>query len=169
MPMHSRGGETSCSRAHASPVCRNVCDVLRPGSMSTSLLSLLGFAAWTLVLVLGTVTYRSVMVTGGRRRANSWTRGMPSEDPALLQRMAHAHANCVENLPLFAAVILVAGLTGKLDATDPLAGWYLALRIGQSTAHLLGTSHWHVLVRFSFFLPQLLLLGWMMLRLSGML
>lgn len=135
--------------------------------MSTSLLSLLGFTAWTLLLVLGVVLYRSVMVLVGRRRANAWSRTQPSQDPELLQRMSHAHANCLENLPLFAAVILTAAVTGKLALTDPLAGVYLALRIGQSAVHLTGTSHWQVSIRFAFFLPQLLILGWMVIRLAG--
>ena len=137
--------------------------------MGMSLWSLLGFAAWTLLLVLGVVVYRSAMVLAGKRRANAWGRSQPSQDPELLQRLSHAHANCLENLPVFAAVILVAGLTNKLELTDPLAGWYLALRIGQSTVHVTGTSHWQVLIRFTFFVPQLLLLGWMMGRLAGVL
>jgi uncharacterized MAPEG superfamily protein len=137
--------------------------------MGMSLWSLLGFAAWTLLLVLGVVVYRSVVVMVGKRRANAWGRNQPSQDPELLQRLSHAHANCLENLPVFAAVILVAGLTNKLELTDPLAGWYLALRIGQSTVHVTGTSHWQVLIRFSFFVPQLVLLGWMMGRLAGVL
>lgn len=137
--------------------------------MSMSLWSLLGFTAWTLLLVLGVVAYRAGMVLGRKRRANAWVRNQPSQDPELLQRLAHAHANCLENLPLFAAVILVAGLTGKLGLTDPLAGWYLALRICQTTVHLTGTSALQVLLRFSFFVPQLLLLGWMLGRLVGVL
>ena len=135
--------------------------------MSLSLWSLLGFTAWTLALVLVVVLYRSVSVLTGRRRANAWNRAKPSEDPELLQRLVHAHANCMENLPLFASVILVAGLTGKLGVTDPLAGWYLALRIGQSVVHLTGTSAWQVLIRFSLFFLQLGILVWMGLRLAG--
>jgi uncharacterized MAPEG superfamily protein len=135
--------------------------------MSVSLWSLLGFAAWTLALVLVVVLYRSVSVLTGRRRANAWNRAKPSEDPELLQRLVHAHANCLENLPLFASVILVAGLSGKLGVTDPLAGWYLALRIGQSAVHLTGTSAWQVLIRFSLFSLQLGILVWMGLRLAG--
>jgi uncharacterized MAPEG superfamily protein len=135
--------------------------------MGMSLWSLMGFTAWTLLLVLGVVVYRSVMVLGGKRRANAWGRNQPAQDPELLQRLAHAHANCLENLPVFAAVILVAGLAGKLELTDPLAGWYLALRICQSLVHLTGTSAWQVLIRFSFFVPQLLLLVWMVGRLAG--
>ncbi len=132
-----------------------------------SLWSLLGFTAWTLVLILAVVLYRSGVVLAGRRPANAWQRGKPSEDdPALLQRMVHAHANCLENLPLFAAVILVAAVAGKQAVTDSLAGWYLLLRIGQSTAHLVGTSQLLVHVRFAFFLPQLFLLGWMMVRMA---
>ncbi|SEK91988.1 MAPEG family protein [Stigmatella aurantiaca] len=137
--------------------------------MSMSLWSLLGFAAWTLLLVLGVVSYRSALVLSGKRRANAWGRHLPFQDPDLLLRLAHAHANCLENLPLLAAVVLVAGLTGKLALIDPLAGPYLALRIGQTLVHLVGTSHWLVFLRFSFFLPQLLLLVWMMGRLAGVL
>jgi uncharacterized MAPEG superfamily protein len=137
--------------------------------MSTSYLSLLGFTAWTLALVLPVVFYRSALVLAGRRQANAWKRSKPPEDPELIQRIMHAHANCLENLPLFAVIILVAGLTGKLGITDPLAGWYLALRLGQSTTHVLGTSPWHALVRFSFFFPQLLILGWMVVCLAGVL
>ncbi len=137
--------------------------------MGMSLWSLLGFAAWTLLLILTLVVYRTGTVVTGKRRANSWARNQPSQDPELLQRLAHAHANCVENLPLFAAVILVAGLTNKLELTDPLAGWYLALRIGQSTVHIIGTSHQQVSIRGSFFTLQLVILGWMMARLAGVL
>lgn len=137
--------------------------------MSLSLWSLLGFAAWTLLLVLGLVSYRSAMVLSGKRRANAWGRHLPPQDPDLLLRLAHAHANCVENLPLLGAVILVAGLTGQFALTDPLAGPYLALRIGQSLVHLVGTSHLLVFLRFTFFLPQLALLAWMMGRLAGVL
>jgi uncharacterized MAPEG superfamily protein len=135
--------------------------------MGMSLWSLLGFTAWTLLLVLGVAVYRSVMVLGGKRRPNAWVRNQPAQDPDILERLSHAHANCLENLPPFAAVILVAGLTGKLALTDPLAGWYLALRICQSTVHLTGISPWQVRIRFSFFVAQLLLLGWMMGRLVG--
>jgi uncharacterized MAPEG superfamily protein len=134
---------------------------------SLSLLSLLGFTAWTLLLVLGVVSYRSVVVLSGRRPANDWQRAKPSQDPEFLQRLTHAHANCLENLPVFASVILVAGLTGKLGITDPLAPWYLALRICQTLVHLTGTSARQVSIRFSFFLPQLLILGWMVIRLVG--
>lgn len=136
--------------------------------MSPSFLSLLGFTVWTLLLVLAVVSYRSMMVLSGRRPANDWHRARPSQqDPEFLQRLTHAHANCLENLPLFASVIIVAGLTGKLALTDPLAPWYLALRLAQTAVHLTGTSARLVTVRFSFFLPQLLILGWMVIRLVG--
>lgn len=135
--------------------------------MSLSLVSLLGFTAWTVLLILGVVSYRSFFVLSGRRAANDWQRARATQDPELLQRLTHAHANCLENLPLFASVILVAGLAGKLELIDPLAPWYLGLRIAQSTVHLTGTSSWQVSLRFTLFLPQLLLLGWMGIRLVG--
>jgi uncharacterized MAPEG superfamily protein len=128
--------------------------------------SLLGFTTWTLLLILGVVLYRVGVVLSGKRPANGWQRGRPLEGPEFIQRMVDAHANCLENLPLFGAVILVAAVTGRGALTDPLAIWYLALRVGQSTVHLVGTSHWYVQIRFALFFPQLILLGWMMVRLA---
>ena len=76
--------------------------------MSVALLSLIGFAAWTLALAAVVVSYRTLLVLSGKHPANSWTRGSAIPSPALITRMEHAHLNCIENLPVFAVVVLVA-------------------------------------------------------------
>lgn len=135
--------------------------------MTTSMLALLGFGAWTLLLVLLVVSYRGAVVMGGKRKADAWTRGRAVEDPALVQRIAHAHMNCVEYLPVFVAVILVAQVTGQAAVTNGLALWFLAARVAQSTVHVIAVNHWMVNIRFAFFLIQVAILVWWIIRLAG--
>lgn len=124
--------------------------------MNTSLLALLGFAAWTLLLLAGIATLRSVLTLSGRKRANSF---LPSGDDVspFSARMCRAHANCYENLPIFAALIVVAQLTQNTHITAPLALWVLAARVGQSTTHLISTRNRAVIARFAFFAVQVVI------------
>ena len=135
--------------------------------MAPALLSLLGFAAWTLLLVAGLVLARTVPVGLGKRRANDWPRGGPSPEgePEVMQRLRDAHLNTAENLPIFAAIVAVAAASGNLASIDSLAPYVLAARVAQSLTHLKGTTHWHVFTRASFFSLQLGLQGWMIWRL----
>jgi uncharacterized MAPEG superfamily protein len=52
-------------------------------------------------------------------------------------RVTRAHANCLENLALPAAIILVAMVQGQTAITDGLALVFLVSRIGQSLVHIL--------------------------------
>jgi len=124
--------------------------------MPLSLLSLLAFAAWTLLLVTTSVAYRSVLVLLGRKRADAWPRGAaPVDDPPLMRRMRDAHLNCAENLPVFAAIVCVAAAMDALATIDTACGLVVLARVGQSITHLVGASHWHVIVRVHFFLAQI--------------
>ncbi len=127
----------------------------------TGMMALLGFAAWTLLLVALAVSWRVVEVLRGKP-ANSWTRGAASESPAFIKRAEHAHLNCLENLPIFAAIVLVAQVLGQSAAVDAVAAWVLYARIAQSTTHLIGVTHWLVLVRATFFAVQLALFAWLL-------
>ncbi|NNF67973.1 MAG: MAPEG family protein, partial [Gammaproteobacteria bacterium] len=84
---------------------------------------------------------------------------------AFSNRLCRAHANCYENLPLFAAVILLALVMGRNGITDPLALWFLGARVAQSVAHLVSTDNRVVLLRFTFFLLQWLILAYWVFRL----
>jgi len=129
--------------------------------MTPSFAALLGFVAWTLLLLGLTIVHRGVQVLAMRRRADAWTRGRAVEDPPIVKRLGDAHANCLEMLPLFAAVILVAVVAGHAAVTDGLAAWFLAARIGQSTSHVIAVNHWMIfLVRFPLFLVQVAILAW---------
>jgi uncharacterized MAPEG superfamily protein len=131
----------------------------------TPIHALLGFTAWTLLLVFLVFVYRSFRFLTGTP-VNSWPRGArAAHDPAWVQRAADAHANGLENLPIFAVIVLAAAALDKTALVAPLAPWVLYARVGQSVAHLLGTSQPLVLVRATFWAAQLALFFWMLARL----
>jgi uncharacterized MAPEG superfamily protein len=133
----------------------------------TALQALIGFAAWTLLLVLLVFAYRGARFLAGTP-INSWPRGAkPADDAALVKRIEDAHANCLENLPIFAVIVLAAAALGRLGAVDSLAPFVLYARFGQSAAHLWGTGALQVFVRAGFWGAQLLLFVLMLFRLVG--
>ncbi len=131
----------------------------------TAVQALLGFAAWTLLLVAGVFLYRGLRFVTGTP-INHWPRGAkPADDAPLVKRLEDAHANSLENLPIFAVIVLAAAALGKLDAIAALAPWVLYARVGQSLAHLSGVGVLQVLVRATFWSVQLALFFWMLAKL----
>ncbi|MBK6361469.1 MAG: MAPEG family protein [Comamonadaceae bacterium] len=131
----------------------------------TPIQALLGFAAWTLLLIAGVFLYRGMRFLTGTP-INHWPRGnKPADDAPFVKRLEDAHANCLENLPVFAVIVLVAAALGRLADIQALAPWVLYARIGQSLAHLSGTGPVNVFVRASFWSAQLALFGWMLVKL----
>jgi len=134
--------------------------------MEPSAVALLGYAAWTIVLVTSIGLQRGMLTLSGQRAPNSFkTDGTDISEFG--QRLARAHANCYENLPIFAAIVLTAVVTGHSSVTNPLAPWFLMARIAQSVTHILSTSSPAVMVRFTFFLVQIVIMIWWLLSLFG--
>lgn len=137
--------------------------------MSASIESLLGFVAWALLLLSVGLVYRAAMVFSFNRKADAWTRGRESGDPAIFKRVGDAYLNCLEMLPMFAAVILAAVVLDNAAVTNGLAMVFLAARIGQSVAHVISVHHLMIFfVRFPLFMVQVALLIWWLLRLTGL-
>ena len=122
--------------------------------MSTSAWVLTLFIAWALFLLVLMEVIRSYLVVTGRTRSNAFTPDNAGQSP-FMQRLARAHANCIESLPVFGGLLLVAVATGRHGVTDPLAPWLLAARILQSGIHLASTSVGAVNARFAFFTVQM--------------
>ena len=122
--------------------------------MSPSALALVGYAAWTILLALWIISYRTGLVLTGKHAANGFD---PSgaDISEFSARLCRAHANCYENLPVFGGLILVAIATGHASITDPLARWALVARVAQSTVHLMSTSELAVTVRATLYSVQL--------------
>lgn len=131
--------------------------------MSTPLLCVLLFGAWTALLVLTIGLWRAVLVLRGRP-ANDFSPAGGDHTRAY-DRLIRVHLNCVENLPPFAAVVLALEVAGLGDGVlGTLAMVLVAARVCQSLVHLASTSSMAVQVRFTFFLTQQVALGVMVVR-----
>ena len=122
--------------------------------MSATLLSLLGFLSWTLALLLLMEGIRTKLVLTGEVPANGFAPDNSGLSP-FMQRLARAHANCLEGLPLFGGFMLFAVVAGRSQVTDPLAYVLLAARIVQSAIHLASVSPAAVKLRFTAFAVQM--------------
>ena len=112
------------------------------------------YAALPLVLALGYVVYRVLTAATQGVPLNAWGRAAPREQPQLFTRMQHAQLNVLENLPVFAALVLAAYFERRALLVDAVAPYILGARIAQTTIHLVGTTPRLVFARGSFWLVQ---------------
>lgn len=122
--------------------------------MSTTLLALIGFVSWALLLLVVMEAIRAMLVVTHRVPANRFTPDNAGLSP-FMQRLARAHANCVESLPIFGGLMLIAVLAGRTAITDSAALFFLAARVLQSLVHLASVSARAVTIRFAFFVVQM--------------
>ena len=122
-----------------------------------SLYALLGFVVWTmLVVVVGIGTPRLSAIMARRAPPKSFLADVPHGSERY-RRTMRAHANCVENLPIFAALVLIArAVSLESDVFEALAVTVLPARVAQTLTHVASGSNRGVVVRFLFFTVQLL-------------
>ena len=117
---------------------------------------LLGFAAWSLLVLFTTVgVYRWSRILTGRTAIAAWRADEP-QGSEWYPRAIRAHLNCVENLPIYTAIV-VALLAARV--TSPIVEGFaitlLVARICQSSIHLLfEQTNTIAAVRFAFFFVQ---------------
>ncbi|MEM9495491.1 MAG: MAPEG family protein [Pseudomonadota bacterium] len=130
--------------------------------MTPTAVTLLSYVAWTLIMLAGVAGIRTFKVVAEGRAANSFS--ATGDDVAGLgQRITRAHANCFENLPAAAALLLYAIATGQENVTNGLAYALIALRIAQSIVHVISVSPLFVRLRFALFLGQVgILIYWLL-------
>lgn len=134
---------------------------------SPSVWVLTALIAWTLALLVLMEVLRSRLVLLGRVASNAFAPDNANLSP-FMQRLARAHANCLEGLPIFGGLLVVAVIGGRSGVTDPLAPWLLAARVVQSSIHLASTSVWAVNARFTAFAVQMAIAAyWAFLLLRG--
>jgi uncharacterized MAPEG superfamily protein len=133
---------------------------------SPTAVALTGFIAWTLFLLVLMEGIRSKLVLTKALPANGFTPDNANLSP-FMQRLARAHANCLEGLPIFGGLMLVALATGRSPVTDTLALVLLGARLVQSSIHLTSLSSTAVTLRFSAFAVQMgiaVVWAWQLLR-----
>src|SRR4030095_12013257 len=118
---------------------------------------LLGFAAWTILLLLATVgVYRWSRILTGRVPIRDF-RADHVEGEDWYRRAMRAQADCVENLPLFGAIVFALYVSGVNSATvNVLAVVILVARVAQSLVHVCFVqTNMVVSVRFAFYFVQI--------------
>ncbi len=134
---------------------------------SPTAVALTGFIAWTLALLVLMETIRSKMVLTRQVAANGFMPDNANLSP-FMQRLARAHANCLEGLPIFGGLMLVAMVTGRAGLTDGLAPVLLGARLVQSCIHLVSLSPTAVTLRFTAFAVQMgIAVAWSWRLLAG--
>lgn len=124
--------------------------------MSVPMWVLLAFAGWTLAILLVSVgVYRWSMILTGRAKVNEFPAD-GTQGAGWYQRAMRAHMNCIENLPVYGAIVVAAQAAMVSSvALDRLALAVIATRIGQSLVHIsLPQTEGVVFVRFSLFSVQ---------------
>lgn len=116
--------------------------------MNTTLIALTGFIGWTLLLLVLMEAIRSKLVITKAVPANGFQPDNANLSP-FMQRLARAHSNALEGLPVFGGLMLIAVVADKSEITDPLALVLLGTRVVQSLIHLVSLSELAVTLRFT--------------------
>ena len=121
--------------------------------MSPTLTALTGFVAWSLFLLVLMEIIRSKLVITKAVPANGFDPGNSDLSP-FMQRLARAHANCVEGLPILGDCWWWRRF--RKDRGHGSAGLHVSgARLAQSLVHLTSVSSTAVIVRFSAFSVQM--------------
>ena len=124
--------------------------------MNATIMALLGYISWTLMLLVALVLYRTSLVLS-RKRAPNGFKADGSDASPFGQRLTRAQANCVESFVFIGGLLMLALLAEQTAVTDGLAYTLLVARLGQSLSHLRSVSNRAVKIRFVFFLVQVLI------------
>jgi uncharacterized MAPEG superfamily protein len=124
--------------------------------MVKTTIAFLAFISWTLFLLILMEAIRTYLVMSKQVAATKFVPGNENLSP-FMQRLARAHLNCVEGLPVFGGLMLVAIVTSKTSITDPLSLWFLLARIVQSCVHLLSVEAMAINIRFTLFAVQMVI------------
>jgi uncharacterized MAPEG superfamily protein len=125
--------------------------------MSIPIWMLLGFAAWTVLLLLSTIgVYRWSRILTGQTPIKEF-RADQIEGADWYRRSMRAHANCIENLPVFGSIVFALSVSQLSGATvSYLCVTVLVARVMQSLVHVcLPQTNTVSAMRFVFFFVQI--------------
>ena len=136
--------------------------------MSPALISVIAFSAWTLIVLLAGVGTRRWYLIISRKAALT---SFPADTPhgcAAYRRAMRAHANCVENLPVYASIVFTSEIAHIVPAhMTALAIAFIFSRIAQSSVHMiLPETNATVAIRFGFFFAQVAIMLWMIVGMA---
>ena len=126
-----------------------------------SIVALVFYALWAIALVLMVAADRILLVIRGAARADSFTPGVPHGSDSYW-RINRAHLNTIENLAIFATIVLSGWVVGMETLTfNRLAVIVLLARVIQSVIHIVSGSVLAITFRFSAYAAQIVCEVWM--------
>jgi uncharacterized MAPEG superfamily protein len=126
-----------------------------------SIVALVFYALWAIALVLTIAIDRLLLIFRGQVKNNEFLSGVPHGNEAYW-RINRAHLNTVENLPIFAAIVLAAWVAGaESHLFNLLAMLVLAARIVQSIIHIMSGGQIATWFRTTMFAVQIVCEIWM--------
>ena len=123
--------------------------------MEHAYIALLVYCLWMICLLFTMLVVRVKAVRKGLR-SKDITPFNENISP-FANRLSRAHANCYENLPIFAVIVLVAAMNDSIQILQGGALVFIAARIIQSMMHLYSSRMRIVMIRGAFFGVQVFL------------
>jgi hypothetical protein len=126
-----------------------------------SIIALTFYALWAIVLVVMIAADRALLVMGGKAAITDFPSGTKHGSDSYW-RINRAHLNTLENLPIFAALVLAGWVAGLDTATfNMLAVVVVVARVVQSLIHISSGSAVAINFRFLALLVQIVCEVWM--------
>lgn len=126
-----------------------------------SIIALVFYALWAIALVLMIAMDRMLLILRGQVKNNEFLSGVPHGNQNYW-RINRAQLNTVENLPIFAAIVLAAWIAGmESPLFNLLAMVVLVFRIVQSIVHIVHGGQLATWFRTGAFAVQIVCEIWM--------
>jgi uncharacterized MAPEG superfamily protein len=126
-----------------------------------SIVALVFYALWAIALVLMIAIDRLLLIVRGQVKNTEFLSGVPHGNESYW-RINRAHLNTVENLPIFAAIVLTAWVAGaESHLFNLLAMIVLVARIVQSIVHIVSGGALATWFRTGSFAVQIVCEIWM--------
>jgi hypothetical protein len=139
-------------------------------SVPDCIIALTFYALWAMFLVLCVGGARVHQILTGQADITGFTPGVP-HGPETYWRLNRAHMNTIENLPIFATVVLAGVAADATDATfNMLAIVVVCARAVQSMIHISSGAAGAIRLRFTAFAVQLVCqmwMAWLILQAAG--
>ena len=116
-------------------------------------IALIGYMGLFIIILFILAFLRTKLALSGKKAANDFAPTGEDLGP-FSRRLVRAHANMYEFFPVFGGVLLLALASGQIGITNGLALVFLGARVLQAIVHIASTSIMAVQVRFFFFLVQ---------------
>lgn len=130
-------------------------------SSPIALVALTVYAIWAMFLVISVAAARVHQVLTQGAEITKFTAGVP-HGPEGYWRLNRAHMNTIENLPIFAAVVLTGWAAGAINPLfNLLAVIVVVARAIQSLIHISSGTAAAINARFMFFAVQIVCQFWM--------